>query len=101
MSKELGNALWRLLHVYAFHYPSKPSADDMERASKWLAEFTLIVAEQSTGCACSRHWQELLSKWPCPLHSREAFYWWTCQAHDWVNERLGKARMWPQLARLS
>lgn len=89
MPPELGRALWRLLHTYAWLYPDEPTAEDQRRAREWLAELSRIVGEQP-GCHCSGHWSDWLASSPPDLTSRTTFYWWTVAAHNAVNVRQGK-----------
>jgi FAD-linked sulfhydryl oxidase len=94
MEQQLGRALWRLLHTYAWLFPAMPSDDCRRHAREWLAEFSRIVGEQS-GCSCHDHWQSLLGDTPPDLTSRASFYWWTVAAHNAINRRLNKPEWRP------
>jgi len=94
MLPEVGRALWRLLHQYAWSWPEQPTDDQRRHAREWLAEFSRIVGEQS-GCHCRDHWQPVLAATPPVLHSRRTFFWWTVQAHNTINQRLKKPEVRP------
>jgi hypothetical protein len=93
MIPAVGNALWTLLHAYAMSYPE--IADDTAKAGaeQWLATWSALVEQNSTGCkSCHKKWLLLVERCPPNLTGKTSFYHWTVAAHDWVNQQLGKPR---------
>lgn len=68
-------------HWDELHRQAEPTP---EWFSGWQARIPNI------NCDCRRHWRELVAAKPPDFSSREAFFAWTVEAHNAVNERLGK-----------
>ncbi len=67
--------LWGTLHRRALQHPGRDEA--------WLAEFGLRLP-----CGpCRAHWAQLLRELP---PTWDTYFRWTIQAHNRVNEHLGK-----------
>lgn len=79
---QLLRALWREIHTY------NPAIWDAAVAEAWFWNWLRRVP--SFGCSCQEHFRELLADFPPDFSSREAFFIWAVDAHNRVNERLGK-----------
>lgn len=79
---------WPAVHLYPFRNRHDWSP---EKARQWVDEW--ILWSLPPGCDCSLHWQKTLETFPLDdlaLSSPELFFDWTVNAHNHVNERLGK-----------
>jgi FAD-linked sulfhydryl oxidase len=86
LRQQLGNAGWRLLHTISVKFPVKPTMEDQQD----YLDFIRLFAQFYPCGDCARHFQRLLVKLPPRVGSREEVIHWTCEAHNLVNERLGK-----------
>lgn len=75
---------WKQLHRFAF----TATEQQWQQASEWYAEWLSNVP--NAGCSCRSEWSKIESALPPDFSSREAFFAWTVEAHNRVNERLGK-----------
>lgn len=82
-----GPQLWRELHRWAMGDPKEATG------GVWLTAFT---AKMPCG-ECRKHWRALLGAIP-PRYGAEAFAW-SVEAHNAVNQRLGKPLLLPAQAR--
>lgn len=99
MQKNIGAALWTVLHAYAMTYPHNPCETDADNARFFLGVFNKLVEENSTRCgSCHDEWKDILRTMPPPLTSRTAFYNWTIAAHDRVNRKLNKPIFRPEIS---
>lgn len=83
---ELGQAGWTLLHTMAAYYPEE--ADDTKQAvtHQFLRSFGKVFP-----CTeCARDFQRIISDHPPQLRRRQDFVQWLCEAHNDVNQQLGK-----------
>lgn len=76
-----GNHAWRTLH------------GKIDPSEKWYYE-TWMPLIPSHGCNCNAHWSEITQYLPPDFRSPVKFHWWAINAHNLVNERLGKP-IWP------
>lgn len=79
---------WPAVHLYSFR---NRVAWSPEWARKWVDDW--ILWSLPPGCDCSRHWQKTLETFPLDdftLSSPDLFFAWSVNAHNHVNERLGK-----------
>jgi FAD-linked sulfhydryl oxidase len=94
MNEAAGRALWRCLHAFAYCFPVEATESEQRRAEAWLEWFAEAVDEASAGmCGCSRHWRDIVAKYPPNLRGGVEFFEWTVEVHNLVNERLGKPRV--------
>jgi len=83
---ELGQAGWTVLHSTAARYPTKPSPEQQEEMKGFISSFTHFYPCKN----CADHFSATLREMPPEVESREALTTWLCQAHNRVNEHLGK-----------
>ena len=83
---ELGQASWKFLHTMAANYPSKPSPQDQSD----LRNFVGLFAKFYPCAPCAEDLREDLKKNPVQVESGEKFSLWACEAHNRVNQKLGK-----------
>ncbi|KAJ3036892.1 hypothetical protein HDV00_002235 [Rhizophlyctis rosea] len=83
---ELGRSSWRLLHTMAAKFPPSPSRDEQEA----FLDFIYLFARLYPCGDCASHFQLVLQNHPPNVTSREGATQWACEAHNVVNERLGK-----------
>jgi hypothetical protein len=88
-----GRARWKELHEFASSYPDQPTDEDRALATGWLADWRNRIP--TYGCKCRQKFALIEEAKPVDLSSRDAFYQWSCQVHDMVNEKLGKPK-WHQ-----
>lgn len=87
-SRALGRAGWTLLHSMAAYYPEEPSPAQQDQMRAFLA----AVGEFYPCSYCAEHLREHLAAFPPDVSSAAALSEWMCQAHNAVNDRLGKRR---------
>lgn len=84
----LGRHTWTFLHTMAAYYPEKPTTVDRFTTRLFLATFSQLYP-----CwHCADHLQQYTRTNPPKLGSQQQFSRWMCEAHNEVNERLGKPR---------
>lgn len=72
--------LWRELHTRAL------TVTDLSGEKKWLENWAGKVP-----CGeCREHWHELAAELPPDLSSPDAYWRWTVEAHNRVNQRIGR-----------
>lgn len=89
-----GRKLWGELHSKANSLPEELSAVEQDDLRAWLASWESRIPSWG-GCACRQHYYELKGSISPVFGSREAFYAWTVEIHDQINQRLGKP-LWAQ-----
>jgi hypothetical protein len=77
-----GREVWKNLHSYVFKSP---------KDAQFFYEFWQLTIP-SFGCSCKSHWAELVKEFPPDFSSAESFFKWGVDAHNKVNERLGKSQ---------
>lgn len=86
IKQELGRSSWRLLHTMSVKFPVKPTEDEKGAYLDFLGLFSRLYP-----CGdCASHFQMLMQRYPPRVGSRQEIAQWTCEAHNLVNERLGK-----------
>lgn len=76
---------WQRLHRYALDM----SHDwDYEIARLWYAEWERSLG--GIGCQCRAHWRKIIAEMPPRFESADAFFHWSVDGHNRVNESLGK-----------
>lgn len=76
-----GRHAWKVLH------------GKIDPSEKWYYE-TWIPLIPSQGCNCNSQWSEITKYYPPDFRSPVKFHWWAINAHNLVNEKLGKP-LWP------
>ncbi|GAM24323.1 hypothetical protein SAMD00019534_074980 [Acytostelium subglobosum LB1] len=83
---ELGNSGWKLLHTIAAYYPDKPTTQKQQHTKSFLESFSHVYPCQ----VCAKDFQEILVATPPRLNNQHEFAQWMCEAHNHVNNLLGK-----------
>lgn len=85
--EELGRSSWTLLHTMSANYPERPSRGEQEQAKTFMQLFSRLYP-----CShCAEDFQDWMSQGnPPAVGSRNDFGRWMCNAHNAVNEKLGK-----------
>ncbi|WBW72199.1 mitochondrial Mia40-Erv1 disulfide relay system sulfhydryl oxidase subunit Erv1 [Schizosaccharomyces osmophilus] len=85
---ELGRSTWTFLHAMAANYPKNPSTVEQTNMSSFLHNFSKFYP--CWACAEDlRLWMARDGNAP-KVETRESLCHWICEAHNDVNERLGK-----------
>lgn len=79
-----GRKAWGLIHSYPITYWDRW---DPEAARLWYSNWLANVPQY--GCNCSAKWAKLTKDFPPDFSSPEAFFRWTVDRHNDVNESLG------------
>jgi len=86
-----GPHFWATMEFVAFHYPVNPSEEDKTDIKNFYNSLIKILPCNT----CQEHFQKLLVKFPLDNHlsSRDELTRWLVEAHNRVNDRLGKPRI--------
>lgn len=87
LKAELGRAGWRLFHTTLARLPVSITSPE---ARADLEGYVLGFARYYPCGDCSRHFQQLLKKYPPQTSGRVAASLWGCRVHNEVNKRLKK-----------
>jgi FAD-linked sulfhydryl oxidase len=86
--EELGRCTWTLLHALAAQFPERPSRAQQRDAGELFSLLGRVYPCRE----CAAHWAELVRRHPPRTESRENLSEWLCDAHNRVNDLLGKPR---------
>jgi hypothetical protein len=89
-AEEVGPRIWRNLHSYKY---------TTEQEAKIFYELWILTIP-SYGCSCKSHWAAITKNFPPDFSSSEAFFKWGVDAHNKVNDRLGKPQFGYQEAKV-
>lgn len=79
-------------HWLDLHQFSSIATDNQWRSvSEWFAKWQAIIP--NVDCSCRKHWAKLVANFPPDFSSRQAFFRWTVDAHNLVNQMLGKPEL--------
>ncbi|KAH7410312.1 mitochondrial FAD-linked sulfhydryl oxidase-like protein ERV1 [Phaeosphaeria sp. MPI-PUGE-AT-0046c] len=82
----LGRSSWTLLHSITATYPTQPSPQLQSETKSFLSTFGKLYP-----CwVCAEDFQDWMTKNTPRVSSRSEFGTWMCEAHNAVNEKLGK-----------
>lgn len=82
----LGRSSWTLLHSITATYPVEPSPQLQSETKTFLSTFGKLYP-----CwVCAEDFQAWMTKNTPRVSSRNEFGTWMCEAHNAVNEKLGK-----------
>ncbi|CAN9184051.1 unnamed protein product [Alternaria alternata] len=82
----LGRSSWTLLHSITGAYPANPSPQLQSETKSFLTTFGKLYP-----CwVCAEDFQKWMQKNTPRVSSRNEFGEWMCEAHNAVNEKLGK-----------
>ncbi len=84
-----GKEAWHFIHYVALSYPEKPTEKDKQEYMKFL-----LSLQQILPCPiCADNFRKKMEKHPPKLESKQAFFEWTVDVHNSVNESNGKAKL--------
>ena len=87
--KEAGSSYWGFLHNFASKLPKYPATNDKIQARIVLSNFIKYgVCEE-----CNEDAKVWIKQHPPNLKTNEDFLQWTCEFHNTVNSKLGKAEV--------
>lgn len=82
----LGRASWTLLHSVTAAYPEKPTLNEQASAMSFVKNFGKLYP-----CSwCGEDFQRYMERNQVRVGSRDEFGRWMCEAHNEVNQKLGK-----------
>ncbi|KAI8939100.1 hypothetical protein NX059_004937 [Plenodomus lindquistii] len=82
----LGRSSWTLLHSITATYPTNPTPQLQTETKSFLSTFGKLYP-----CwVCAEDFQSWMTKNTPRVSSRSEFGTWMCEAHNAVNEKLGK-----------
>ncbi|EUC51411.1 hypothetical protein COCMIDRAFT_31545 [Bipolaris oryzae ATCC 44560] len=82
----LGRSSWTLLHSITATYPTNPSPQLQSETKSFLSTFGKLYP-----CwVCAEDFQKWMQKNTPRVSNRSEFGEWMCEAHNAVNEKLGK-----------
>ncbi len=86
-----GPQVWATMDFIAFNYPERPSAEDKAHVKAFFQNLAPLLPCSS----CRDDFAKLLKTYPVEAHldSRDTLTHWLVEAHNRVNERLGKPRV--------
>lgn len=84
--EEMGHSAWVFLHTIAATYEEEPSEEQKQAAKNLIYSLTQVFPCKE----CRGHFTKLLAAHPPRLDTRYDFTLWLCEAHNIVNDRLGK-----------
>mmetsp|Transcript_36770 Transcript_36770/g.92169 ORF Transcript_36770/g.92169 Transcript_36770/m.92169 type:complete len:98 (+) Transcript_36770:126-419(+) len=70
----------------AAYYPKAPTKDRQEETANFIHSFARLFPCQ----VCAEDFQGIIAEHPPRVDSRYEFSQWMCEAHNKVNEHLGK-----------
>lgn len=86
--ERLGRSTWTLLHTMAANYPTRPSQEQQQQTKSFISLFSNLYP--CSHCAGDfRDWMRQPGHAP-RMESQDEFGMWMCEAHNAVNEKLGK-----------
>ncbi|CAR25371.1 flavin-linked sulfhydryl oxidase [Lachancea thermotolerans CBS 6340] len=84
--EELGRSSWTLLHSIAAKYPQKPN--EIQKGE--MKQFMTIFSHVYPCWWCAKDFEKFIRENSPKVDSREELGRWMCEAHNSVNEKLGK-----------
>lgn len=88
--QHVGRCFWEGIHWIAAVYPDEPTEEHKYWSHMYLHSYARLIPCPD----CRQHWLNLLtSGLPPRNNSREDFFLWSVEAHNMVNQRLGKPIM--------
>lgn len=81
--------LWRELHTRALTFDGTTEEGD----KLFIWHFANKIPRYIKGCACDEFFNKWRSERPPVYQPREAYFRWTWELHNAVNEKLGKPQM--------
>jgi len=84
--EDVGRATWTLLHTIAAQMPDVLSFEQQRDASSLISSLARLYPCQS----CAKDFQAIIQKTPPRLETKQELTDWLCDAHNVVNQKLGK-----------
>jgi FAD-linked sulfhydryl oxidase len=84
--EELGQSGWKVLHSFAAYYPEHPTKEDEKVMITFLNSFAHLYPCKECGSGFALY----LKKFPPHVDERSSLCVYLCEAHNKVNEELGK-----------
>lgn len=85
-----GKHLWVFLHAMSVAYPNQPDTPTMASCRQFIYALRHLLP-----CSmCRLHFETLLKTHPPQVQCRQDLKQWVLDAHNSVNKRLGKPRLW-------
>jgi hypothetical protein len=84
-----GRQGWHFIHYIALNYPNNPS----EEIKNEYLNFFNSLGNVLPCPFCGIHFKENMVKHPPRLESKEAFFNWTVDMHNFVNKENGKKKL--------
>lgn len=81
-----GSQTWHTIHSVALAYPENPTDEDKSLALRFIN----AIADSLPCPSCARNFKEKIAKTPPDVTSRTAFFNWTVDVHNMVNEQNDK-----------
>lgn len=85
----LPKAFWGPVLWCTLHDRPEQAGDDLSNEAEWLEAFTETIPCET----CRGHFREYQQQHPPDFSSARAYFAWTVEAHDAVNDRLGTRRV--------
>lgn len=86
----LGRSTWTMLHTLTANYPAEPSPARQDQTKSFISLFSNLYP--CSHCADDfRDWMKQRGNEP-RVGNRDEFGVWMCEAHNAVNEKLGKEK---------
>jgi mitochondrial FAD-linked sulfhydryl oxidase len=82
----IGNAGWTLLHTMAAYYPEAPD----EARQRDTRNFLHMMGRVFPCSHCGQDFLGIIERHPPRVESQRELSLWMCEAHNFVNESLGK-----------
>lgn len=86
--EKLGRSSWTLLHSIAAKYPSKPT--DIQKQE--MSQFMTIFSHVYPCWWCAKDFERFIKANSPKVSSRDELGRWLCDAHNEVNEKIGKEK---------
>ncbi|SCU80512.1 LAMI_0B02718g1_1 [Lachancea mirantina] len=86
--EQLGRSSWSLLHSIAAAYPVSPN--DKQRSE--MKQFMTLFSHVYPCWWCAKDFEDFIKKNSPKVGSRDELGLWMCEAHNEVNEKLGKSK---------
>eukprot|EP00467_Chlorarachnion_reptans_P010113 CAMPEP_0114502026 /NCGR_PEP_ID=MMETSP0109-20121206/8821_1 /TAXON_ID=29199 /ORGANISM="Chlorarachnion reptans, Strain CCCM449" /LENGTH=230 /DNA_ID=CAMNT_0001679813 /DNA_START=133 /DNA_END=826 /DNA_ORIENTATION=- len=87
--EDVGRATWTLLHTIAAQMPDVLSFEQQRDASSLISSLARLYPCQS----CAKDFQAIIQKTPPRLETKQELTDWLCDAHNVVNQKLGKKHL--------
>lgn len=84
--ERLGRSAWTLLHTMTANYPTRPSVAQQQQTRNFMG----LIGNLYPCSHCADDFRQWMQDNTPRVSSRADFGQWMCEAHNAVNEKLGK-----------